>query len=134
VEIDASRYPVVVLRWFGPVSDADVERVIREFDKLAQRAVDEKRHYAVVTLGDGQLTATQRRRLASWSMLPNEGRSRWLVGTYVVLHGAFARGTFTAMKWLMSNVMAGTHLHPDDESALAAAELGVRRASTANAS
>jgi ferric-dicitrate binding protein FerR (iron transport regulator) len=132
VELDASRFPLILVHWNGHVSDEMLERFIRDCEALAERAVGEQRHYAVVSIGDSDFGPKQRKRLADWMDAMPDHRQRWDLGNHIVVHGAVARGALTAIKWLTPR-LSKVFMHPDEPTAIAAALQSLAQADTKRA-
>ncbi|MET0285811.1 MAG: hypothetical protein ABW352_15125 [Polyangiales bacterium] len=127
MQLDVTRFPLLLVHWNGPEADEVMERFISAYDTFAQRAVRERRHYVVVSVGDADWTPRQRKRMAAWMDAHLDGDGRWDLGSHIVLHGALARGTLTALKWLVPRFQK-VFVHPDEPSALAAAQASLEAA------
>jgi hypothetical protein len=121
VNIDAEQFPLILVRWSGAVSEHELITFFREMDKLADRAAEARRHYAVVSQGEADFTPTQRKRLADWTAGFPEARAQWDLGNFVVLESAAARGVLTAVRWL-SPKLSKVFVYPSLAQARAAAE------------
>ncbi|HEX5659299.1 MAG TPA: hypothetical protein VFX59_19025 [Polyangiales bacterium] len=132
MRLDPSRFPLIVVRWDGPVTDEVLETFIRDCNALADRAVSERCHYVIVSIGDSDFGPKQRKRMAAWMDAHPDYRARWDLGNHIVVHGAAARGALTAIKWL-SPRLSKVFMHPDEAAALKAAQASLAQANTKRA-
>jgi hypothetical protein len=132
VQLDATRFPLIIVHWTGPEPDEVMEQFMRAYDTFAERAAREKCHYVVVSVGDADWAPKQRKRMAAWMNQHLDGDGTWDLGNHVVLHGALARGSLTALKWLVPRFQK-IFVHADEPTALAAAEASLAHANSKRA-
>ncbi len=99
IEVDESRWPLVVIRWpRGPVTDADVEALIAlSLGHLARRERFASLHDGVRATG---LDGRQRRRMADHVNAYRKPLGEWHVAAAIVVDSAIVRGIVTAINWL----------------------------------
>jgi hypothetical protein len=88
---------LVVVAWpSGPISDAEIEELLRTLARFYGRA------HAV--LHDGVrasgLTANQRRRMAQHAATYEEEVRRWVIASAAVATSPVVRGLITAVQWV----------------------------------
>jgi hypothetical protein len=132
VEIDASRFPLIVLRSYGDLSDDELDERLSECDALVERAAAERRYFAVVCVVEGVLSANQRKRMAVWNDARPEPTRRWELDAHFVVRSPLARGALLAITWLTSR-LTPIQVHHDEPSAIAAAQASIAAANARRA-
>lgn len=99
IEVDESRWPLVVIRWpSGSVTDDDVE----EFLRLSKTHLLRGQRFA--SLHDGVrasgLDSKQRRRMSEHVNDSRRLLERWHVAAAIVSPSALVRGIVTAVNWV----------------------------------
>jgi hypothetical protein len=103
INIDSSRFPLVVQRFSRDVTDEDVEAMIQKFELMFHGG----RRYALLVYCDADanvMSARQRRRVSDWYRECADQVRRINVGTAVVIESALVRGAMTAFNWLVEPV------------------------------
>lgn len=122
MRIEADKFPLIIVRWAGPVSERELARFFTTMDGLADRAALAGTHYAVISDGEADFTAMQRKQIADWTAGFPEQRARWDLGNFVVLKSAAARGVLTAIRWLSPKLSKVFVFASFDEAQAAARE------------
>jgi hypothetical protein len=98
IEVDESRWPMVVIRWPATVTDADVE------DFLARSMAQLERRQRYASLHDGVrasgLDSKQRARMSEHTNTHRDALGQWMVAAAIVSPSAVVRGIVTAINWL----------------------------------
>jgi hypothetical protein len=104
IEIDTSQYPLLIQRWNGAPSTADLDAYFVEADEIADHAIASQTFYCVVVTGSLNIAAGGRKYLGAWiDTVPKVRRERNL-GSFVVIDSAAVRGMLTALRWVSNNL------------------------------
>ncbi len=103
-EVDESAFPLLVVRFVGPMTDADFQGYLDHMENLRSRA----RNAAVFDATEaGHLPARQRRMQAEWLKTHRSMLQRYSVGSAFVMPSPIVRGALTAILWITD--MPGPH-------------------------
>lgn len=98
IEIDESKFPLVVITYQGQSSDAEFEAFLETFTRVCMR------EGAKAFLFDARLSQgappSQRQRMAQWMMNDMSKARSGFACIAFVFHSAVVRGVLTAIFWL----------------------------------
>lgn len=96
--MDASRWPLVVVRWPSVTTMEVVERYFVQ----RQKWLDARTPHAIVIDGSASLglDATTRKRVTELGREQADLAGRWCVGEAIVMTSAVQRGVLTAIEWI----------------------------------
>lgn len=125
VDIDTRWFPLVIQRWHGKASDAELDTFCAAIDDAARRAQREKTAYACVgvAVSRADVDAAQRRRVARWVRNMAPELRECSAGTFLVLTNPMHRGMMSALRWLipeMKDVFVADSMEAALSGALAA--------------
>ena len=104
IEVDTTRYPLVLQRWCADPSTAELDEYFTIADEIADYAIATNSYYAVVVSGSLHLSSAGRRYLGRWIDNVPRARRRRTLGSYVVLSNHVVRGMLTALSWVSRNL------------------------------
>jgi len=120
IEIDTTRYPLLIQRWTGAPTNENLDAYFVQADDIADYAIAHDSYHVVVVTGSLNITASGRKYLGAWiDTVPSARRER-TIASYVVIDNAALRGMLTALGWLTRNLQ--------DVHAVATEAEGIRRA------
>lgn len=97
-QIDDSRWPLVVVRFDGAMSDPEFEKYLAGVTEILERG---STNYLIFdTTKSAAPTAKQRKRQADWITEHTAMIKRHSAGTAYVIPSALLRGMLTAILWL----------------------------------
>lgn len=117
VEIDDTRWPLVVTVMRDSIHEADVADMIARYDRMLRLR---QRYVALVDLTDMARPpgANERRMLAEWSKARDTELSTYSLGYAIIVPNMMIRGALTALMWLHKTASPEVFV-PDAERGLA---------------
>jgi hypothetical protein len=99
LQVDTSRFPIVVMTVSGRVTPADLQHMMDRYDALLAEG---ERYFNVVIqeAGADGFDAVQRKQIADWQRSREARVKEVNVGSAIVLTSALMRGALTALEWL----------------------------------
>lgn len=120
IEVDATRYPIVIQRWNRDPTAAELAAYFETADTIADRAIAEDSYYVVVVVNANNISPQTRRALSAFIDETSDERRRRVLGSFVVMTSAALRGVLTALKWVTKRL--------DDVHVVATVEEGMQKA------
>jgi hypothetical protein len=102
IEVDESRWPLVVVRFRGTLEDRDMRAYLNKLGQNLQRAERARKKTALLfDAADGvHTTAIQRKAQSEWIDAHAVQASRWCAGYAFALPSTALRGMLQAILWL----------------------------------
>jgi len=130
IQVDMARFPIVIVRWQGTNTDAQMLAYLSTMTSIVQRPEPKVIVYDALT---AQIPAPSQRRLqGEWMVTHQASMARWGAGTAFVFSSAVMRGALTAVLWL-APIPNGHFVTSTVEEALAWGEARLREAQLARA-
>lgn len=130
IQVDMARFPVVIVRWQGTNTDAQMLGYLSTMTTIVQRP---ELKVIVYDATSAQIPPPSQRRLqGEWMVAHQSSMTRWGVGTAFVFSSAVMRGALTAVLWL-APIPNGHFVTSTIEEALSWGEARLREARLARA-
>lgn len=98
IEVDETKFPILVVNAFGDSSDEDLFSYIRALNRALRR---EKPHVVIVdATGGTSLKGTHRKLVAEWNKENQRDLSHFRKGLILVADSTLLRGMITAIYWI----------------------------------
>ncbi len=99
IHFDASRFPLCRVTFPEQIDDAAIPCLFARTRELFARR---QRFVLLVNASNAGLTARQRKLMVSSLKEEADAYERWIYGSALVVRSALARGTVTALMWMMN--------------------------------
>lgn len=98
VELEQDQFPILVARWSGDTTSADVDTFFSWLEGHIRRARAGGTRLALINVADTQRSNPEVRRQLTDRAKSLEGNDD--VGTWIVLNNLMVRGILTAIQWM----------------------------------
>jgi hypothetical protein len=98
IEVDDTMWPLVVIRYNGPRTDADWHAMFAAYDRIHAR----RERFATIndTTNAPLPSAVERAMIGEHAKGHDDATRRYLVATCMVIENAIMRGALTAIHWV----------------------------------
>lgn len=101
IKLTAELYPFILVSYQGKsCTDDEIRAMFDRMNELSRRAITDKTHYVIISLGGTSLNAANRKLIAE---LVNECPKEYFdrtIGSFVIVPSAVLRGMMTALRWV----------------------------------
>ncbi|APR87806.1 hypothetical protein A7982_13155 [Minicystis rosea] len=118
--VNQDYYPFVLQSYpLSSNTESDYRAMMDAMAKVAQRAIERDTYHVVLTLGGAEMSAAERKYVASLlETWPKHYMDR-TVGSFVVVPNAIVRGVITALRWMAPKLVNVETVATIDDAVLA---------------